>query len=262
MTQQTVKIHPTAIVDESAVLASGVEIGPYSIIGANVEIGENTWVGPHVVIKGHTKIGKNNKFFQFGSIGEDCQDLKYAGEETYLEIGDGNTFRESCTIHRGTTQDKSLTKIGSHCLFMVNAHVAHDCIIGDHCILANNATLAGHVELGNNVIFGGMSAIHQFSKIGEHAMIGGCSAVNKDVPPYVMASGNYAEAHGINSVGLKRRGFSSAQIMSIKRAFKIICRNGNTLEEAKALLEEMVKEAPEVQPMLDFISTNTRGIVR
>lgn len=262
MTTANELIHPTAIIDATAVIADGVEIGPYSIIGANVEVGEGTWIGPHVVIKGHTKIGKHNKIFQFATVGEDCQDLKYAGEETYLEIGDHNTIRESCTIHRGTTQDQSLTKIGSHCLFMVNAHVAHDCIIGDHCILANNATLAGHVEMGDYVIFGGMSAIHQFSKIGDHAMIGGCSAVNKDVPPYLMASGNYAEAHGINSVGLKRRGFSSSQIMAIKRAFKIICRNGNTLDEARVLLEEMVQESPEVQPMLDFISTNTRGIVR
>ncbi len=262
MIDKTATIHPTAIVDESAVIGAGVEIGPYSIVGADVEIGENSWVGPHVVIKGPSKIGKGNKIYQFASVGEDCQDLKYAGEPTRLEIGDNNEIRESCTIHRGTVQDEEITRIGSNNLLMVNVHVAHDCVIGDHCILANNVSLGGHVTFGSFVIFGGQSAIHQFGRVGDHAMIGGCSAVNRDVPPYFMATGNYAEAHGINSVGLKRRGFTSSQIMAIKRAFKVICRSGNTIEEARSLLEDMVADHPEVQPMLDFISADSRGIVR
>lgn len=258
----TAKIHETAIVHENAIIGKNVEVGPYTIIGDNVEIGDDCWIGPHVVVKGHTKMGKGNKIYQFASIGEDCQDLKYNGEVTYLEIGDNNVFRESCTIHRGTTQDQSLTKIGNNCLLMAYIHVAHDCILGDNIIMSNNATLAGHSKIANNVIIGGLTALHQFSRVGEYAMIGGCSAVNKDVPPYFMASGNYAKAQGINSVGLKRHGFSSATIMQIKRAYKAICRQGQTLEEAKAEIAEGAADCPELQILLDFISADNRGIVR
>lgn len=262
MIDSTAKIHPTAIIHENAIIGKNVEVGPYSIIGDNVEIGDDCWIGPHVVIKGTTKMGKGNKIYQFASVGEDCQDLKYNGEITYLEIGDNNVFRESCTIHRGTAQDKSVTRIGNNCLLMAYVHVAHDCILGNNIILSNNATLAGHSKLANNVIIGGLTALHQFTRVGEYAMIGGCSAVNKDIPPFFMASGNYVEAQGINSVGLKRHGFSSATIMHIKRAYKSLCRQGNSLAEAKAEIAENVKDCPELQILLDFISDENRGIVR
>lgn len=262
MTNLTATIHPTAIVHENAIIGKNVEIGPYTIIGDGVEIGDNCWIAPHVVIKGPTKIGQGNKIFQFASVGEDCQDLKYNGEETFLEIGDNNVFRESCTIHRGTAQDQGVTRIGNNNLLMAYVHVAHDCILGDNIILSNNATLAGHTKLANNVIIGGLSALHQFTRVGEFAMIGGCSAVNKDVPPYFMATGNYAQAQGINSVGLKRRGFSSAAIMEIKRAYKAICRKGNTLAEARQEIAAKLETCPELQILYDFISEDSRGIVR
>jgi len=262
MTNSTARIHPTAIVHENAIIGKNVEIGPYSIIGDRVEIGDNCWIAPHVVIKGPTTMGKGNKIFQFASIGEDCQDLKYNGEETFLEIGDNNVFRESCTIHRGTAQDKSTTRIGNNNLLMAYVHVAHDCILGDNIILSNNATLAGHTKLANNVIIGGLSALHQFTRVGEFAMVGGCSAVNKDIPPYFMATGNYAQAQGINSVGLKRRGFSSAAIMEIKRAYKALCRQGNTLDEAKQEIAAKLDTCPELQILYDFICEGNRGIVR
>jgi len=262
MTEKIAMIHPTAIVHENAIIGKDVEIGPYSIIGDRVEIGDNCWIAPHVVIKGPTKMGKGNKIFQFASIGEDCQDLKYNGEETFLEIGDNNVFRESCTVHRGTAQDNGTTRIGNNNLLMAYVHVAHDCVLGDNIILSNNATLAGHTKLANNVIIGGLSALHQFTRVGEFAMIGGCSAVNKDIPPYFMATGNYVEAQGINSVGLKRRGFDSKAIMEIKRAYKILCREGNTLEQAKLKIAEKLEGCPELQILYDFICEDSRGIVR
>lgn len=262
MTNKTANIHPTAIVHENAIIGKDVEIGPYSIIGDRVEIGDNCWIAPHVVIKGPTKMGKGNKIYQFASIGEDCQDLKYNGEETFLEIGDHNVFRESCTVHRGTAQDNGTTRIGNNNLLMAYVHVAHDCVLGDNIILSNNATLAGHTKLANNVIIGGLSALHQFTRVGEFAMIGGCSAVNKDIPPYFMATGNYVEAQGINSVGLKRRGFDSKAIMEIKRAYKILCREGNTLEQAKLKISEKLEGCPELQVLYDFICEESRGIVR
>ncbi|MBV7414624.1 UDP-N-acetylglucosamine acyltransferase [Aeromonas encheleia] len=262
MIDQTAIIHDTAIVHESAVIGKGVEIGPFSVIGAEVEIGDNTWVGSHVLIKGPTRIGRGNKIFQHSSIGEDCQDKKYAGERTFLEIGDNNVFRENCTVHRGTTQDQALTKVGSGNLFMVNVHVAHDCIIGDNCIFANNATLAGHVVIGDFVIFGGLSAIHQFGRVGSHAFVGGCAALNKDVPPYVMAAGNYAKPFGVNSEGLRRRGYSPEAISAVKRAYKEIFRSGKTIEEVLPVLIEMAQAEPAVQLYVDFLKDNERGIIR
>tara|TARA_R110001583_G_scaffold26571_6_gene95819 strand:+ start:2047 stop:2865 length:819 start_codon:yes stop_codon:yes gene_type:complete len=259
---ETANVHPTAIVHESAIIGKNVEVGPYSIIGARVEIGDDCWIAPHVVMNGPTKMGKGNKVFQFASVGEDCQDLKYNGEETFLEIGDNNVFRESCTIHRGTAQDNGTTKIGNNNLLMAYVHVAHDCILGDNIILSNNATLAGHTKLANNVIIGGLSALHQFTRVGEFAMIGGCSAVNKDIPPYFMASGNYAQAQGINSVGLKRRGFDSATIMEIKRAYKALCRDGNSFEEAKNIIASKIESCPELKVLHDFLQEESRGIVR
>jgi UDP-N-acetylglucosamine acyltransferase len=262
MIDSTAKIHPTALVHENAIIGKNVEVGPYTIIGDHVEIGDDCWIAPHVVIKGSTKIGKGNKIFQFSSIGEDCQDLKYNGEETFLEIGDNNVIRESCTFHRGTIQDQSLTKVGSNSLFMAYVHIAHDCIIGDNVIVANSSGIAGHCHIGNHVIIGGHCAFHQFTRVGDYAMTGGGSVVNKDIPPYFMASGHYADAQGINSVGLKRRGFDSKTIMDIKRAYKIICRKGYTLEEAKEELAKSAGDCSELQILLDFISVENRGIVR
>jgi UDP-N-acetylglucosamine acyltransferase len=255
-------IHDTAIIHPDAVIGANVEIGPWTLVGAEVEIGDDCWIGAHCVFKGPTKIGKGNKIFHSCSIGEDCQDKKYKGERTFLEIGDNNVIRENCTFHRGTVQDKELTKVGSRNLFMVNVHVAHDCMIGDDCIFANNATLAGHVHIGDWVIFGGLSAIHQFGQVGSHAFIGGMAALNKDVPPYVMAAGNYAKPFGINSEGLKRRGFSAEAITMIKRAYKLIYRQGLTVEAALPELEAMAAEEPAVALFVDFLKKNERGIIR
>ncbi|AEP30543.1 acyl-ACP--UDP-N-acetylglucosamine O-acyltransferase [Brumicola nitratireducens] len=255
-------IHPSSIIAESAKIGKNVQIGPFCVIGDNVDIGDNCVLTSHVVIKGHSKIGINNVFFQFCSIGEDCQDKKYAGETTYLEIGDNNVFRESCTIHRGTTQDKGLTQIGSGNLFMVNTHVAHDCILGDDNIFANNCTLAGHVHVGNQVILGGMTAVHQFCHIGSHSFTGGGAIVLKDIPPYVMVSGIKHIPQGINSEGLKRRGFTSSAIMAIKRAYKVIYRNGNTTDQALPLLNEMAESESDVKILADFVASSKRGIIR
>jgi len=262
MIDSTAKVHPTAIIHEHAIIGKNVEIGPYTVIDDKVEIGDDCWIASHVVIRGSTKIGKGNKIYQFSSIGEDCQDLKYNGEETFLEIGDNNVFRESCTIHRGTIQDESLTKIGNNSLFMAYVHIAHDCVVGDNVIIANSSGIAGHCKIGSHVVIGGHSALHQFTRVGDYAMIGGGSVVNKDVPPYFMASGSYADAQGINSIGLKRRGFDSKSIMAIKRAYKTICRQGYTLEEAKTELAKSVDDNPELKILLDFISVENRGIVR
>lgn len=255
-------IHSSSVISESATIGQNVQIGPFCVIGDNVEIGDNCVLTSHVVVKGHSKIGKNNVFFQFCSIGEDCQDKKYAGEATYLEIGDDNVFRESCTIHRGTIQDESITRIGNRNLFMVNTHVAHDCMLGDDNIFANNCTIAGHVHVANQVILGGMTAVHQFCHIGSHSFTGGGAIVLKDIPPYVMVSGIKHIPQGINSEGLKRRGFTSSAIMAIKRAYKIVYRNGNTTDQAIPLLNEMAESETDVKILADFIATSKRGIVR
>lgn len=255
-------IHSSSVIAESAKIGKNVQIGPFCYIGENVEIGDNCVLTSHVVVKGDTKIGRNNVFFQFCSIGEDCQDKKYAGETTYLEIGDDNVFRESCTIHRGTTQDQSITKIGNRNLLMVNTHIAHDCMVGDDNIFANNCTVAGHVHVGNQVILGGMTAVHQFCHIGSHAFTGGGAIVLKDVPPYVMVSGIKHIPQGINSEGLRRRGFTSDSIMAIKRAYKVIYRNGNTTDQALPLLNEMAETHAEVKILADFVASSKRGIVR
>jgi UDP-N-acetylglucosamine acyltransferase len=255
-------IHSSSVIAESAKIGKNVQVGPFCYIGENVEIGDNCVLTSHVVVKGDTKIGRNNVFFQFCSIGEDCQDKKYAGETTYLEIGDDNVFRESCTIHRGTTQDQSITKIGNRNLLMVNTHLAHDCMVGDDNIFANNCTVAGHVHVGNQVILGGMTAVHQFCHIGSHAFTGGGAIVLKDVPPYVMVSGIKHIPQGINSEGLRRRGFTSDSIMAIKRAYKVIYRNGNTTDQALPLLNEMAETHAEVKVLADFVASSKRGIVR
>ncbi|PKH22808.1 acyl-[acyl-carrier-protein]--UDP-N-acetylglucosamine O-acyltransferase [Enterobacterales bacterium CwR94] len=262
MIDQTAVIHPSAIVEDGAIIGAGVHIGPFCLVGANVEIGEGTVLKSHVVVNGHTRIGKDNTIYQFASVGEANQDLKYAGEPTRVEIGDRNRIRESVTVHRGTTQGGGLTKIGSDNLLMVNAHVAHDCVVGNRCILANNATMAGHVTLDDFVIIGGMTAIHQFCTIGSHVMVGGCSGVAQDVPPYVIAQGNHATPFGVNIEGLKRRGFAKETIHAIRNAYKLLYRSGKTLDEAKLEIAELANEHAEVQPFSDFFARSTRGLIR
>lgn len=253
-------IHPTAIIDPKAKLGDNVSVGPWTWIGPDVEIGDNCVIGSHVVLRGPTVLGKENRIFQFSSIGEDCQDKKYAGEPTRLIVGDRNVFRECTTIHRGTIQDQGLTQIGSDNLFMGYVHVAHDCMIGDHNILANGATLAGHVHVGNHVILGGFTGVHQFCKIGSHAFTAVSSVVVQDIPPFIMAQGHNAVPRTINSEGLKRRGFSSEEITQVKRAFKLLYRSGYTLNEALSAMADMQSE--QVELMIDFIGQSTRGIIR
>jgi len=255
-------IHPTAIVDSKAELADDVKIGAFSIIGPDVKIDTGTTIGPHVVINGHTAIGKHNTVFQFSSLGEAPQDKKYQGEPTKLQIGDYNTIREFCTFNRGTTQDKGVTKIGNHNWIMAYVHIAHDCHVHNNTILANNSSLAGHVDLYDHAILGGFTLIHQFCKIGEHVITAVGSVVFKDIPPYVTASGYDANPHGINSEGLKRRGFSAESISNIKRAYKILYRQSLTLEEAKIALSEQVLAAPELNLLVEFLAQSTRGIIR
>ncbi|MFT4171119.1 MAG: acyl-ACP--UDP-N-acetylglucosamine O-acyltransferase [Rhodocyclaceae bacterium] len=255
-------IHETAIVSPKARLGEGVQVGPYSIIEEHVEIGAGTVVGPHVVIKGHTKIGRDNRFFQFSSIGEVPQDKKYAGEPTRLEIGDRNTFHECCTVHIGTVQDKSLTRIGNDNWFMAYVHIAHDCIVGDHTIFANNASLAGHATVGDWAILGGFAGMHQFGRIGEHAFCGTGSIMTQDVPPFITVSGTPPVPHGINSEGLKRRGFTPEAIAQIKRAYKALYRNGLSLADARTQIETMAGQSPELLPLVEFLADSGRGIVR
>ena len=256
-------IHPTAVVDPSARIAEGVTIHPYTVIGAGVEIGSGSEIGPHAVVKGPTRMGKNNRIFQFASIGEDCQDKKYKGEPTRLEIGDNNVFRETSTVHRGTVQDAGLTKIGSNNLFMVNTHVAHDCIVGNDCIFANNVGIAGHVVVGDSVILGGNSGIHQFCRLASYSMVGGGSLILKDVPAFVMVSGNPAQAAGMNFEGMRRRGWTSETINNLKRAYKIVYRQGLTIEQAlKTLESEILPICSEVALLIESLKMSTRGITR
>ncbi|MBB70857.1 MAG: acyl-[acyl-carrier-protein]--UDP-N-acetylglucosamine O-acyltransferase [Legionellales bacterium] len=255
-------IHETAIIDPSAKIAEGVEIGAYSVIGADVTIDAGTWVGPHVVICGPTTIGKNNKIYQYASVGADPQDRKFHGEVAYLEIGDDNIFREFCTINRGTEGGGALTKIGNDNLFMAYVHIAHDCIVNNHTIFANNASLAGHVTVEDHAIISGFAAVHQFVHIGQHSFVAGTACVLRDVLPFVLVSGNPGEPHGLNTVGLKRRGFSSDIVMGLRRAYKVIYRQGLTTKEALAELEAMLTEVPEVQMLIDGLNKSERGIAR
>lgn len=255
-------IHPTAIVDPGAQLADDVEVGPFCVIGADVVIGAGCRIGPHVVLKGPTRLGRRNRIFQFASVGEECQDKKYAGEPTRLEMGNDNVVREGVTLHRGTVQDRGVTTIGSRNLFMAYAHVGHDCLIGDDCILANQATLGGHVTLGDFVILGGLSAIHQFCHVGAHAMCGGGSIVTKDIPAYLMVNGNPGQAHGLNLVGLKRRGFSREALKALSDAYRLVYRQGLTLDQALAEIDARYADLAEVTAFSDSLRVSTRGIIR
>jgi UDP-N-acetylglucosamine acyltransferase len=255
-------IHPTALVAPDAELDSSVEVGAYAVIGPGVQIGANTRIGPHAVIQGPTRIGVDNQVFQFAAVGSAPQDKKYRGEPTRLEIGDRNVIRECVTLNRGTTKDAGVTTIGNDNLFMAYSHVAHDCRIANQCVLANNATLGGHVHLGDWVIMGGLSGVHQFCKVGAHAFIANNAAVTRDVPPYVMAVGQPAAAHSINSEGLKRRGFTAEQIRNLRNAFRLLYRSGLKLDDATAQLAALAEEQPEVRLIVEFLPQSTRSIVR
>jgi UDP-N-acetylglucosamine acyltransferase len=255
-------IHPTAIVHAGARLGAGVEVGPYSVIGEHVEVGDNTWIGSHVVIGGHTRIGRDNRIFQFCSVGEVPQDKKYAGEPTRLEIGDRNTIREFCTLNCGTAQDAGVTRLGNDNWIMAYVHLAHDCQVGNHTIFANNAQLAGHVHVGDWVILGGFTGVHQFVWLGAHSMTAVGTVLLQDLPPYVMAAGNTAEPRGINSEGLKRRGFSPESVMAIRRAYKTLYKSGLKLDEARAILAAEAATVAELTPMVDFLARPGRGIIR
>ncbi len=261
-----VGIHPTAIIDPAAELDSSVRVGPYAVIGAEVQIGPGSTVAAHAVIQGPTRIGADNRFHSFCAIGGDPQDKKYAGEKTRLEIGDHNTFREYVTVNRGTAQDAGATRVGDDNWIMAYVHIAHDCQVGSHTILANTVNLAGHVVIGDWVILGGYTGVHQFCKIGAHVMTGVGTVVLQDIPTYVTAAGNTAAAHGVNSEGLKRRGFSAEEIALIRRAYKTLYRSNLTLEDARRkLAADAAADAISskcLTPLVDFLGTVTRGIVR
>ena len=256
------RIHPTAIVDPRASLGDDVEIGPYSIVGPDTEIGSGTRIGPHVIVGAHTRIGARNMFFQFSSIGEAPQDKKYKDEPTRLEIGDDNTIREFCTLNRGTAQDAGVTRIGNNNWIMAYVHMAHDCQVGNHTIFANNAQIAGHVHVDDHAILGGFTVVHQFCRIGTHSITAMGTILLQDLPPYVMASGNTAVPHGINSEGLRRRGFSAAVITAIKRAYKTLYKSGLSFEEARAAIAADAGALAELQALTEFLAVAGRGIIR
>ena len=255
-------IHPTAIIDSGAELDSSVQVGAYSVIGPKVQLAAGVHVAPHVVIEGPTQIGAGTRIWQFASIGAAPQDKKYADEDTWLRIGANNTIREFVTINRGTSQGGGETRIGDNNWIMAYVHVAHDCIVGHDTILANNVTLAGHVTIDDWVILGGFSLIHQFCRVGKHAFTGMGAKINCDVPPYVIVAGEMSVPRGINSEGLKRRGFSSAQIMAIKRGYKTLYQSDLQLSQARAQLADMAQTDVNLQLYVEFIDASTRGILR
>jgi UDP-N-acetylglucosamine acyltransferase len=255
-------IHPTAIVHPGARLGKDVEIGAYSLVGEHVEIGDGSRVGPHVVINGHTRIGVGNRIFQFCSIGEEPQDKKYAGEPTRLEIGDHNVIREFCTFNIGTAQDTGVTRMGDDNWIMAYVHIAHDCEVGNHTIFANNATLAGHVHIDDYAILGGFTGVHQFCRVGAHVITGIASVVRQDVPPFLTVAGNPLAPHGVNSEGLKRRGFSPEALAGLKRAYKTLYKSGLSLADAQAAIAAEAENLPELKPLADFLAVSGRGIVR
>lgn len=254
-------IHPTAVIDPSAQIGEGTAVGAYCVIGADVTIGANCTIHPHVTIAGPTKIGDGNTFFPYGSIGQRSQDLKYAGEPTYLEIGDRNSFREFVTINRGTSPG-SKTVIGNDGNFLAYSHIAHDCVVGNHVIFSNNGTLAGHVIVEDHVVIGGLCGVHQFCRIGAHAITGGCTKIVQDVPPFMIADGNPAEVRGINQVGLERRGFEPESIRSLREAYRIIYRGNLNTKQALDVIREQIPSNPQIAALLEFVETSKRGIIR
>lgn len=257
-----VVIHPTAIIDPAAVIADDVAIGPYTIVGANVEIGAGCDIGPHVTLKGPTRIGADNRIFQYASVGEDPQDKKFAGEQTWLHIGNGNTIRESVTIHRGTVQDAGVTEIGDNNLIMAYVHIAHDSRIGSETVFANGASLAGHVHVDDYAILGGFTLVHQFCRIGAHSFSSMGSCVRQDIPPYVTVAGNPASPHGINAEGLRRRGYDEGALRAIRNAYRLIYKRGLRLEQAIDEIAAEMAQCPQLAPLVGFLQVPGRGIVR
>lgn len=255
-------IHPTALISPKARLAENVSVGPYSVVGDNVEIGAGTRIGSHVVIDGHTTIGRQNEIHPFCTLGGAPQDKKYAGEPTRLEIGDRNTIREYCTANTGTVQDSGVTRIGNDNWIMAYAHIAHDCQVANNTIFANNAQIAGHVHVGDYAILGGFTVVHQFVSIGAHSLTAMGSILLQDLPPYVTAAGNTAEPHGVNSEGLKRRGFSPASIQALKGAYRTLYKSGLPLAEAKLELARQASANPEIGVLVEFLDRSRRGIIR
>jgi len=255
-------IHPSALVHPGARLAADVEVGPCTVIGEQVEVGEGSWIGAHVVLDGRTRIGRRNRIWHFASIGAPPQDRKYAGEATEVEIGDGNTIREYVTINRGTALDARVTRVGDDNWIMAYVHFAHDCQIGSHTIFANACQLAGHVTVGDWAIFGATTLVHQHVHIGAHAFTGMGTYLPQDLPPYITAAGNMARPYGINTEGLKRRGFSPETISGLKHAYRTLYRKGLGLEEARRELDTQVAGCPAVAEILEFLSRSKRGIIR
>ena len=255
-------IHPSAIIDSGAQIADDCEIGPFSVIGPDVVIGRHCKIASHVVINGPTTIGSNNTIFQFSSVGEGPQDLKYSGEPTQLQIGDDNIIREYATIHRGTVGGGGLTKVGSGNLLMAYSHIAHDCIVGDNVILSNAASIAGHVVIGNQVILGGFTCVHQFTHIADHAFTGLGTVVNRDIPPYVVAAGNHARAVSINKKGLQRRGFSNDTIAALHKTFRLLIKSRLERNHALEQLQPLSEKFPEVRAFIEFVQSSERSVVR
>ena len=257
-----VSIHSTAIVDTDATLGVEVEIGPYAVIGADVEIGDGCRIGPHVVIHGPTRIGRNNHIHAHAVLGGDPQDKKFKGERTELVIGDDNIIREFCTLNRGTGDGGGVTRIGNDNWILAYVHIAHDCQIGNHCVFSNNAALAGHVIVGDYVVLAGYTLLHQFCRVGDHAFTAMGAKINADVPPFVLVGGEYAVPRGINSEGLRRRGFDAERVRAIRRAYKTLYSSGLSLIDAKAELAKIAADAPDVGAMLDFIEGSERSLLR
>jgi UDP-N-acetylglucosamine acyltransferase len=256
------RIHPTALVDAGARIAGDVDIGAYSIVGRDVTIGAGTRIGPHVVVTGRTTIGARNRVFQFASVGEIPQDRKYGGEPTATVIGDENVIREFVTIHAGTAQDRGVTTIGNGNWFLAYTHVAHDCVVGDATTFSNNAQIAGHVTIGDYAVLGAYAGVHQFCRVGAHAMVAAGAIVLQDVPPFVTVSGYPAKPAGTNNEGLRRRGFSAADIATVRRAYKTLYREALPLEQARTALAQAANDAPLLAPLVAFLETSNRGIVR
>jgi UDP-N-acetylglucosamine acyltransferase len=255
-------IHPSTIVDPGAIIADDCSVGPFCVIGANVEIGSGTSVRSHTVINGPTSIGKNNTIYQFASIGEAPQDLKYSGEPTRLVVGDGNIIREYVTLHRGTDDGCGVTTVGSDCLLMAYSHVAHDCVVGDRVIMANAASIAGHVTVGERAILGGFTCVHQFTRIGPHSLSGLGTVINRDVPPFVTVAGNHARAICINRKGLQRRGFSRETIAALHTAFRVLIKSRGLREQSLMQLKPLIEDFPEVQQFVEFVTSSERSVVR
>lgn len=256
------RVHPQAVVDPQAKLGEDVEVGAFTVIGPDVEIDEGTWIGPHAVLQGPTRIGRNNRIYQFAALGEAPQHKGYQGEPTRLLIGDGNTIREFVTCHRGTVQGRGETRIGSGNWLMAYCHVAHDCLLGDDLLFANSASLAGHVDVGDHATLGGFALIHQFCRIGAYAFCGFGSGINRDVPPFVTVSGQMAVPYGVNTVGLRRHGFTPERIQAVKRAYRMLYRQGLRLEEARERMAEQLADSEDVQRLVAFIDSTQRGLVR